>query len=469
MAQARLLPRAETRTRPEPILRMNPTRVAWYGIATYLAMFLVAPVEVVTPQAIEPYVYIFASFACFFLGCQIVQHLDRRELMKKPAPDSVERLERIHRWVTWASIIGVTLRSVDRFFVRGVTLTGSVLERQADMGAVGSNPVSIASAMFLPATMIVPLTYMLVARAGKGSKGGSILMHCLFAFPILEAATVAGQRSVGFAYIAIYVLYSIYLRRITIKGKHVVIIAIVGIGVLTGATYIFNNRLEAMNMSPLNSIYTSGYAYTVQPQPWVGQFLRAHTGPIGDMAFALILTSQYYVHGFFEFVSLYLTAPDMHLWGALSFNAYYKLYAIFADLPDPISLYFKVTPHPGVYSTFMGPVFSDFGWFGLIYMMALGATIAGAWRVCVKGEIAMVPLYIYMVIVTFLLPVCNFITGSEGLFRINCFLVFYFLFRKRKQPKNSTVRTRLRGPAGFGRSGMRTGAAARQSSRLPAR
>ena len=52
-----------------------------------------------------------------------------------------------------------------------------------------------------------------------------------------------------------------------------------------------------------------------------------------------------------------------------------------------------------------------------------------------RGDLAMVPLYMYMIIIVFCLPVTNFITGSEGIFRINCFVVFYFIFRRRKMPR----------------------------------
>lgn len=424
---------------------MNPTRVAWYGICVYLFIYLIAPVNVVTPQSLEPYLYILCGFLCFFLGCQVVERMDHRELAKMvPERDPIHRLERIHYWVTLASVLGVILRTTDRLFIRGVSFSGSVLERQADMGAVGSNPVSIASALFLPATMIVPLTYMLLARAGKGSRRGNILMHFLFAFPILEAATVAGQRSIGIAYLVMYLLYSIYLRRFTIRPKHIMLVSVIAVVALTGATYVFNNRLAAMNLSPLNSVYTSGYAFTVQPKPWAGDFIRQHTGPLGDAAFAVMLTCQYYVHGLFEFVNLYRQAPDVHLWGAISFNAYYKLFAYIANLPDPLALYISVTPHIGVYLTFFGAVFSDFGWYGMIYMLAFGIAVASAWKVCLRGDIAMVPLYMYTVIIVFCLPVTNFIVGSEGLFRINCFLIFFLVFRRKVQPRKQ-LRAVVRG------------------------
>jgi hypothetical protein len=417
----------EMKPKVPPIERMGPMRVACIGIAVYAGMFCISPVTVVTPQSLSPYLYIGLGYLSFFMGCILANnprdHSPKIENTRQTLSDL--QVKRIHLCVTIVASIGAMLKVVDVFVVRGVSLAGSVLDRRNELDTVGANPVSIVCAVVLPACLLIPFTYRLMQERRMGSRFRWMVAHLLFVVPILGGVVISGGRSVILIYIAMYVLYAGYMGKLTITPRAVALLLIGGIVLLAISTTIFNNRLEAMNLSPLDSVYTSGFAMTVQPQAWTGEMMLRHAGIVGDAVFAYLMLCQYYVHGVFEFVNQYRQAPDVHIYGVASFNAFYKLIAFVLQWPGPEELYGSVTVHPGVYTTFFGPLYSDFGWLGMIYMTGLGVVAQRLWLRCKAGSIAAVPFYMYLVLVIYCMPILNYIVLSLGLYNLSvcfCFL-----------------------------------------------
>ncbi len=428
---------------------MGPVRVATLGIATYLIIFILAPVTVITQQSLAPYLYIAFSYFAFFCGCILAQ--GPRDLSVTPgAPGdflSDQQLLRIHRIVIIAAIIGAALKLVDTFIVRGVSFSSTALERASDLDSVGPNPVSIVCAVVMPACLLAPFTYQLLKQRGLAKRAQRLITHVVFLIPVLTSVLVAGRRAMTFMYLVMYFMYLTYLNKLRITARHIALVVAAGIGMLALSTAIFNNRLKAMDMTPLDSVYSSGYAFTVQPQEWIGQVMQHSPGPVGDVAFAVLASCQYYLHGIFEFVYQYQNAPPLHIWGAASFNAYYKFLAFFLGWESPAELWSDVTVRMGVFTSFFGPVFSDFGWFGAFYMLALGALAQRMWLRCKKGDFGTVPFYMYLVFTIFQFPVGNTIVGGQGLYNLSAFALFFWLMPHRRKSIRAVYR--YGAPLGF--------------------
>jgi hypothetical protein len=340
---------------------------------------------------------------------------------------SDEQLSKIHHMTTIAAMIGAILKTIDLFVIRGVSVAGAVLNNRNQMDTVGSNPVSIVCAVFLPACLLVPFTWQILRQRGIATKTQGIATHVLFIVPILASAAITGARSQIVIYALTYTLYAVYLGRVRIRAKIVFQLFVGMIVLLAITTAIFNNRLEAMHMSSLDSVYSSAYAFTLQPQEWVTHVMQSYRGIVSNTAFAILLASQYYLHGVFEFVYQIQNAPPNHIWGAASFNSYYKFAAYMMHWPTPDDLWNSVTVHRGIYTTFFGPVYSDFGWLGPIYMTGLGVLAQRTWENCRRGEIGAVPLYMYLIYVMFLFPVQNGIANNMGLYTLSAFGLFFLL------------------------------------------
>jgi hypothetical protein len=411
---------------------MSPTRIALLGIATYLVLFIVAPVHVVITQSLLPYLYIALCYGAFFAGCFLARS-QGRALAHKFSDD---QLRTIHRVTTIVASIGALLKLTDLFIVRGVSLGGTFLDRRNEMDTVGANPVSIVCAVLLPACLLVPFTWQLLRERKLTTLTQTILTHALLSVPVLGAVMITGGRSQLVIYAVVYMIYSIYLGRMRFRPKVLLGVVAGGLVLMVISIAIFNSRLESLHMKPLTSIYSSGYAYTLQPQDWIAGVVDRNQGIIGNFAFALLVTCQYYLHGVFEFVFQMQNAPAEHIWGAASFNAYYKFLAYFMGWPSPDDLWFAVTVRRGIYTTFFGPVFSDFGWFGLPYLLAFGVLAQRLWETARFGRFAALPLYAYVMYLIFLFPVTNGVTGNQGLYTLTAFAGFLlFMPRAPQQEK----------------------------------
>jgi len=421
---------------------MGPVRVALLGILAYILLFCVAPVTVVTPQTLTPYLYIAFCYLGFFCGCIIAQGPRKRGLRSDSSASlelSDEHLMKLHRIVIAAATLGAILKVIDTFFIRHVSLASTAVDRVSEIDSVGPNPVSIVCAVLVPACLLAPFTYLLLKRHNLATRTHSIVAHVLFLIPVLGSIAIGGKRSMALLYIIIYVLYRVYFGRFRLTTG-TIIKALAGlIAILAGSTAIFNNRLQEMNLNPLDTVYTSAFAFTLQPQAWISQIMLHDPGLIGNIAFSVLMTCQYYLHGVFEFVYQYQNAPSMHIWGAASFNAYYKFLAVIMNWTRPSELWEAVSVRIGVFTTFFGPVFSDFGWFGVFYMTGMGILAQRLWERSRSGFIGAVPFYIYLVYTIFLFPVGNNVTNAQGLYSISVFALFFWLVASHTRTRRRAI------------------------------
>jgi oligosaccharide repeat unit polymerase len=185
-----------------------------------------------------------------------------------------------------------------------------------------------------------------------------------------------------------------------------------------------------MGLAPSVTVYDSAYAFTVQPNNWISRRLDdSNSNVVSAISFAYLNLSQYEVHGLFEFSYLYNNFHGPHTMGADIFSVFYKLAAFLFRLPGFENEVSAAEPNSGVYTTFFGPLFIDFGWFGPILMLFFGIAVQRLWVLLRRGVVEVVPLYLYLAVVLFLAPVVNMISGAEGLLTISSFALYVLAYR----------------------------------------
>jgi hypothetical protein len=68
----------------------------------------------------------------------------------------------------------------------------------------------------------------------------------------------------------------------------------------------------------------------------------------------------------------------------------------------------------GVFQTFFGGAWIDFGYLGPVFLALIGYVSAFLGLEVKKGNFAAVPIYLYLVVVILLMPVMNLINGGLG-------------------------------------------------------
>ena len=85
-------------------------------------------------------------------------------------------------------------------------------------------------------------------------------------------------------------------------------------------------------------------------------------------------------------------------------------------------------PRTGVYTTFFGPIFIDFGWFSVVFIFFFGVFQKLIYNKIVQGRFQFIPLLFYLLIINFFMPVFNFINGAQGLYNLISFGFFVLIY-----------------------------------------
>ncbi len=85
-------------------------------------------------------------------------------------------------------------------------------------------------------------------------------------------------------------------------------------------------------------------------------------------------------------------------------------------------------PRTGVYTTFFGPIFIDFGWFSLVFIFFFGVFQKLIHNKILQGRFQFTPLLFYLLIINFFMPVFNFINGAQGLYNLISFGFFAIIY-----------------------------------------
>ena len=183
-----------------------------------------------------------------------------------------------------------------------------------------------------------------------------------------------------------------------------------------------------MSFDILDSVFESGYAYTVEPSSFAEELINER-GALGTILAAALPILQYYIHGLLEFQILWANSNiQTFSGGALLFGPYVKFFSLLGLIYEPDL--FILFPRVGIFTSFWGPLWVDFGWFALFAMFLFGFLARMLARACRVGDLGAIPLYSYFCAILFFMPVVNFAISAQGMYVINAFVVFWFITRK---------------------------------------
>jgi len=407
--------------------RLSPAKVAIYSWIFYLLILVFAPVRVVVGLSGGAIFYVVTSYVMFFAGCSMYDLFAK--VRNVGALPSQRGYRTFFKFVLFVALIGIGLRMYDRFFVRAASLAEDVLGRREALESAGSNIFSVGAAALYPFCFVVPFVYFLRARGGERRPYQLLLSLSVFCLPGLNAIVV-GSRSIVLTTVLLLFLYLLYFGIVRLTMRSVIISLATLLLLFVLSSWVFLNRLEAMGLPADVSVYESGYAYTVQPNEWITESMdRAQGLLLSEAYFTYLNFSQYIVHGLFEFSYLYGNFRGAHTMGEDTFSVYYKLAAFLFRLPSFEERVLAAEPNSGVFTTFFGPLYVDFGWFGPVIVFVFGLGAQKLWTSTERGNVDLLPLYFYAAIVIFLAPIVSMIANAEGLFVATSFVLYYLSSR----------------------------------------
>jgi oligosaccharide repeat unit polymerase len=411
----------------------NPAAIALTGILAWLFFWIVTPVYAtgtIDPSALA---YIAACYVGFFLGC--FAHTVSGQKSRAVPPASSWNLP-FPKGMFWISVlfglVGMGLRFYDRAVLRGADYSNA-LDLRDTLTQVAAGPVSIAGAILLPFCFI-PLVALLVSRFRPSQLGLYLISILVFFLPAIESLAQL-SRSIMLTTLALGFAAVVCTRfRGSVFNRKLALVTAGGILImLIASTFVFTNRLDLSDRTLSSSVVLSVYADNLQPTETAWRGLVSGS-PIESTFYSTILSNgMYYISGAFEFSTLW-TRPDEQpfTYGAFNGIAYVRaLQIVLAPgseaLFDEANVVYKV----GVFQTFFGGAWVDFGYFGPVFLFLFGYVSRMTAMMARAGNVAILPIYLYLAIVIFFMPVTNFINGGLGNYIIASFLIIPVIFKNR--------------------------------------
>lgn len=422
--------------------RLEPVRVAITGALVYLILTAVAPLRstVADPSTLGV-VYALLGYAGLAVGAILYHTL----FPQKPGPALLlsAPLPRPLFFVALGlSALGVAMRVIDRFILRGVPIGEDFASVRAQLEATSASPLSAASAVIYPICFGMIFFYFCLRKEDRSPALG-LLAAAIFLYPSMESI-ISGTRS----QMIISLGFILLTRSILIDNlkwlRNRIVIATGGLLLLNLFFVMFEIRVESMGQDFYTSSQTSGYAFTVPPNDFATYYLIENRGIASSIVSLIVHMTQYYCHSGYEYLYIFDKMPENPLWGAYNFFHIYKFFGMIVGDTSVNETINTLDIRVGVFATFFVPLFIDFHWGGPVFMMVFGFVLSLLWRATFRHPTAWFPLTAYMSLVLFLMPVTSFIVTAQGLYVIVSLLTMGVLIHRmdgRGRRRTAALRT----------------------------
>lgn len=400
-----------------------PERIALAGILLYVGLLVITPLEVVFPPAWDALLYLLLSYCAFLFGALLMKkrHKNRRFEVK-------EKLLGLRAFWIYSLLgaVGILIRIYDRYVNRGASAVESALEARELIAEAAAGPLASVGAVLYPfcyIPLILVWSKVLVKNDSRIAKWSALVLFCL---PALDALLLLSRSQMIVALSMMYFTATCGLYGGRWFPRQMGLPVIAGVmGLVAVSIFSFVTRLDQMNMDLAFSILNSVYGYTIKPNDLTMDLMN-RSDSLGNLFAGIVPIFQYYLHGLLEFGLLW-DRPDGQVFGyGLShFAPYYKALSIFglASSLESESLYYR----NGVFTTFFGTLWMDFGWFGPLVMILFGAVCKYVAEKAKAGYLQALPLHIYLCVVIFFMPVVSFLISAQGMYVINTFVLFWIV------------------------------------------
>ncbi|UTW46019.1 hypothetical protein KFE80_03750 [bacterium SCSIO 12696] len=403
----------------------SPIMTLLCGILIFVLIYLFSPITTDYSFRWEGVGYVVLSCLLLIVGLAI----GARFVFKRVQLLAVSRRKTLKIWRCSLVVAGVgaLLRIYDRAIVRGASLSGDFFAARESLAEAGVGLASIASAVTVPFCYVVIFMSFIVWRTGMRNFSRLLWLIPIALFPALDAVWIGSRSSV--LVLASFILVCLLVFEVFRTHKWVLpAFVMFMVAAIWGSGLLFISRTEQMGLDPIVSAYMSGYAeFATISDGAVAILERGDLSGMDSLLFGVINFSQYYTHGFFEFLYLYENHKSWHSMGAYSFNVYLKFVSYMIPLGDYSSVVEDAQVRQGVFNTILGPVFIDFGVLGYFFVLFLGGLIGLVSRKAMKGSVSVYPMLIYFLICLFFAPVVSLLVFAQGLYTITSFIFFAFL------------------------------------------
>lgn len=403
---------------------LSPVILVFYSVLIFFACLPLLPVEIQYPMSFDAILFWLLCFVGFLVGVRTGAGRDFSMPIQEHRFDP-KKLHSMVSVIVWVGALGVLLLIVDRYFIRGVSLDADVFQnREALEGSQASAFSAIAafaSSLGLFSLITIWIAETNIPVVNKWLK----ILASLNVFIAVYLSIQLGSRSLLLVVALAHLLAWLFILRarglrLAFRHKIIAILSIAGLAIIS--TLMMLSRVDLMGFSMQESVLNSAYSYTMVPSFEVRESFDDNIG-IGEVAAGFFSLVQYIFHGIFEFGLLFTYFQGEHEWGARTLWLPLKLIAIFTGGIASGEQAINVGERYGVYTTFLGPVFIDFGLLSPLVLIFYGWLLGVPFRALRLGKIEWIPAVVLIAASSILWPVVNILSSASGSYLLVCSLL----------------------------------------------
>lgn len=411
----------------------DPLKVALLGIAAWVVIWLATPVYVTGFVSGGALGYIALCYGGFAIG--VWQARSRAPDASKaviPHQWNVPFNGAVFKTTVALGLLGMVLRVFDRVVLRGASYGGDAMQVRETLEQASVTPVGAIASVFF-CFCFIPLIVLLASDKRTHRIKLTILATLIFALPMIESLLQMSRSTLLVTIGMGFIVLVITRYAGNPANRKLVLASLAGLIALSVfSSLIFSARLEADGRNLDESVFTSVYADFLQPNEQASRALLSPNRFEASVYNAVLPNGMYYISGVYE-MSVLWERPDRQYFGSgrIHFYPFYRAVQILLGGDDQKAFdsgeyLYRI----GVWQTFFGPVWVDFGWLGPLFLAALGYVAQSLSTGARNRQVRDLPLYAYLLVVILFMPVVNLLANGLSLFGI----VSCLLFRMRTAP-----------------------------------
>lgn len=425
---------------PVRLRLLNPSWALAASLLTYGFGLLLAPVESAVSISFESFGFWLLVSSFFWLGLRLGSGAGSSAPFAAPypRPPSSSRLS----VVVALGAIGLLMLFVERYFIRGAPLSFDIF---AIRDAIESKPPGVIAILGSFLGAFAPLTWIackIIEAQGSEPRIWLRRFSLLLVLLYTGFSLAAGSRTVM---LVVVILHAVCLFALAgWQGKRLPIRASIWIGVLiffllACSVWLMLSRLEQMGLDPLVSIQVSGYAESLKPSQAALQWIERHPDYSAVLAAAFSICLYIY-HGLFEFGLLFSSFSSEHTFGAYTLWLPVKLLQLIGLPLDSVNPANLQGVREGLYTTFVGPLYIDFGYLSMLAALLMGCILGYPSRRLRAGNaIWLIPSALIVAIVS-MYPIMNILDSTAGAYLLVSGLCLATLFLP---PRHQRIKTQI--------------------------
>lgn len=396
---------------------LEPKKLILSGLFLWLFLYIFSPFSFVENISFNYYLFILLNILFFLIGNLLIGS------RIKPYPINRAKSVKLFYLFFWIALFGILFKLTDNFFIREINFNASAFENRELLEQGGGNIIGIIGSVLSPLSFYVLFLYFKYKI-----KTNKIIKVIAMTMPFVQViyAIAIGSRSSIFVTILFVCIFLLILNKFKLNFKKGVLYFASLIGFLFFLQNIFFSRtLDYVEESVLKEhvLDLSAFNDMVYTDKKFNDYVINNNNYIGNVLFNYSILTKYYLHGMLELNHLINNFNKNHTYGGYTFLMYKRiLYKIVGKKAD-LSSYTTIMPRNGIFTSFLGPIFVDFGWFSPIFLLAFGVYSKKIHNRLISNDDSAVLLCVYLSLVILFFPVFNFISGAKGLYILTSFLL----------------------------------------------